>query len=119
MQSVSQRQIVVERIEPITPHEIADFAEQIGLSNPDMNFDILLKWLDKGFRAVKIALWNRFGPAYGGTSIFFLLQNPEGKEIATIVSPGKKVAHFIRQHAEEWERNGVVFEKVQWSVRQG
>lgn len=59
---VQQRQLMDKQL---APHEVAGFAGQIGLSSPNMNFDILLKWLGEGLRVVKIAFGNCFGLAYG------------------------------------------------------
>jgi len=110
------RQIVAEASR-CSPHELLAEMEQIWSPKPDMNFEYLMAWLGKGFQVMRVGLWSRYGPAYGGPAIFFMLRHPDGREVAILVSPGKKVSEFIRQNAEEWERNGVIFEKVSWQVR--
>ncbi len=111
MAVVSERSITVD-VKPISPEEIATLAEQTWSPLPDLNFNYLLDWMERGFRQViKVGWLTRYGPAYGAPAVLFLLRNDEGKEIPMLVAPGKKVAEFIRQNLEEWKRNGVPFER--------
>lgn len=103
----------------ISPQELIAAIEKIWSPAPDMNFEHLQRWLQKGCQIMRVSLWSQFGPTGGGPAIFFFLRHANGSEFYIPVAPGKKVAEFIRQNAEEWERNGVIFEQVRWSVRQG
>jgi hypothetical protein len=107
----SERSITVD-VKPILPEEIVTLAEQTWSPLPDLNFNYLLDWMAWGFYQVtKVGWLTRYGPAYGGPAILSLLRSDEGKEIAMLVAPGKKVAEFIRKNLEEWKRKGVPFER--------
>jgi hypothetical protein len=110
MAVVSERSITVD-VKPISPEEIATLAEQTWSPLPDLNLEYLWEALARGFQVIKVGWLTRYGPAYGGPAILFVVRNAEGKESATLVAPGKKVAEFIRQNLEEWKRNGVPFER--------
>ncbi len=114
MAIASERSITID-VKPISPEEIVTLAEQTWSPSPDLNFNYLLDWMARGFSQVtKVGWLTRYGPAYGGPAILFLLRNAEGKELTILVAPGEKVAEFIRQNLEEWKRNGVPFER--WEV---
>jgi hypothetical protein len=110
MAVVSERSITVD-VKPISPEEIATLAEQTWSPLPDLNLEYLLDALARGFQVIKVGWLTRYGPAYGGPAILFVVRNAEGKESATLVAPGKEVAEFIRQNLKEWKRNGVPFER--------
>ena len=110
MAVASERSITVD-MKPISPEEIATLAEQTWSPLLDLNLEYLWEALARGFQVIKVGWLTRYGPAYGGPAILFVVRNAEGKESATLVAPGKKVAEFIRQNLEEWKRNGVPFER--------
>ncbi|MFA0752223.1 MAG: hypothetical protein SLRJCFUN_002626 [Candidatus Fervidibacter sp.] len=104
-------QIPTLRVEQMSPEDLLSLAEQTWSPMPDLNFEYLQDWLARGFQVTKVGWLTRYGPAYGGPAILFLLRNAEGREIATMVAPGKKVIEFVRQHLEEWRQKGVPFER--------
>ncbi|MCS7266002.1 MAG: hypothetical protein NZ805_14360 [Armatimonadetes bacterium] len=106
------------QLQHITPQELIAAVERIWSPEPDMNFNYLQQWLQKGCQITRVSLWSHFGPAGGGPAIFFFLRHPSGDEFYIPVAPGKSVIEFISQNAEEWQRGGVIFERVQWSVKQ-
>jgi len=110
MAVASERSITVD-VKPISPEEIATLAEQTWSPLPDLNLEYLWDAMARGFQVIKVGWLTRYGPAYGGPAILFVVRNAEGKEGATLVAPGKKVAEFIRQNLEKWKRNGVPFER--------
>ena len=120
MAITSESSVAVD-VKPISPEEIAALAEQTWSPLPDLNFEILRRWVEEGFQVAKVGWLTRYGPAYGGPGIYFVLKHPDGRGASTIVSPGKKVAEFLRKHAEDWLRKGTVFELVDAMVhkRQG
>lgn len=109
MAIVSERSVVVN-LKPLSPKELVTLAEQTWSPEPDLNFEILKRWVEDGFEIVQIFWLTRYGPAYGGPGIYFILRHPDGRDFATIVVPGKKVAEFIRRYSEEWAGKGVTME---------
>lgn len=116
MTAISERSVVVNS-KQISVEELATLAEQTWSFEPDLNFDILQQLVKDGFRVTQIFWLTRYGPAYGGPGIYFLLKHPDEREAATIVVPGKKVAEFIRSHLEEWVSEGIVVEYADISVQ--
>lgn len=116
MATVPERSVVVNS-KQISMEELATLAEQIWSFEPDLNFDILQRLVEDGFQVTQIFWLTHHGPAYGGPGIYFLLKHPDGREAATIVVPGRKVAEFIRSHLEEWMSKGIVVEYADISVQ--
>lgn len=116
MAIVSERSSVINS-KPITADELARLAEDTWSPEPDLNFEILQRWVEEGFQVSQIFWLNRYGPAYGGPGIYFLLKHPDGREKATIVAPGKRVAEFIRHRSEEWASKGVAVKFAEVSVQ--
>jgi hypothetical protein len=116
MAVISERSVVAN-LRRISIEELATLAEQTQWASPDLNFDALQRLVEDGFQVTQIFWLTRYGPAYGGPGIYFLLKHPDGRESATIVVPGKKVAEFIRNHLEEWVREGIVVEYADISVQ--
>lgn len=116
MAIASERSAVVN-LQPISIEELAMFAERTWSSAPDLNFEILQRWVESGFQVTQIFWFTRYGPANGGSGIYFVLKHPDGREASTIVAPGKRVAEFIRFHSEEWKTKGIVVELADVSVQ--
>lgn len=116
MAIVSERSVVA-KTKPLSAEELARLAEQTRSPAPDLNFEILQGWVESGFQVVKIFWLTRYGPAYGGPGIYFLLEHPDGRNAATIVVPGKKIAEFINLHSKEWTSKGVSIELADVSVQ--
>ncbi len=116
MATVSERSVSVNS-KPISPDELATLAEQTWSPAPDLNFDILERWVEDGFKVERIFWLTRYGPAYGGPGIYFVLKHPDGRGAATIVAPGKKIAEFIRLHSQEWASQGIAIELADVSVQ--
>ncbi len=115
--AIALERSVVVNSKPIPIEELATLAGQTWSPDPDLNFEILKQWIESGFQVTHIFWLTRYGPVYGGPGIYFLLKHPDGREAATIVVPGKKVAEFIRCHSEEWKVAGVTVELADVSMR--
>ncbi|MFN4179255.1 MAG: hypothetical protein ACK4I8_02990 [Armatimonadota bacterium] len=109
MAVISERSVVAN-LRRISVEELVTLAEQTQWVSPDLNFDILQRLVEHGFQVTQVFWLTRYGPAYGGPGIYFLLKHPDGREAATIVVPGRKVAEFIRNHLEEWMNKGIAVE---------
>lgn len=100
------------RVEPLEPDDLLSLAERTWSPEPDLNLENLRHWMAEGFRLIAVGWWARYGPVQSGPAVYFLLQSAEGRQLPMWVAPGKKVAEFIRQHWQEWQRDGIPFVRI-------
>lgn len=102
------------QLQQISLQEAIAAFEKIWSPKSDVNFNRL----QKGCQITQLSLWSHFGSAGVGLAVFFFLRHMKGDEFFIPVALSKKAVEFIHQNAEEWQRNGIVFERVQWSVKE-